>query len=238
MPQTKQAVLRQDAVLEELGREIVDGRVVAGHRYKLEELVERFAVSRTVVRDVIRTLESFGLVDPRRSIGVVVNALEHWNVHAPSVIRWRLAGAERDEQFRELTELRIAVEPLAAAGTARRASPAIRARMAELAVTLRELGEAGDLERFLEADIEFHALILRHSGNSMFASLHEVVAEVLAGRTHAGLMPFHPREEALSAHEELAGAIVDGDASSAEAQSRRLLTEVNQALVEPRGTRP
>lgn len=227
----RQAVLRQDAILHDLGREVVDGEVTAGHRYKLEELVARFDVSRTVIRDVIRTLESYGLVSPKRSIGVVVNPLEEWNVHAPHVIRWRLEGNDRDQQFRELTELRIAVEPLAASGAATQAPAEARERLAELAATLRSLGEAGDLESFLEADVEFHALILKHSGNSMFAALDDVVAEVLAGRTHAGLMPFHPREEALQAHEGLAAAIFRGDAVAAEEQSRALLTEVNTALL-------
>lgn len=228
----RQAVLRQDAILQELGREVVDARVAAGHRYKLEELVVRFDVSRTVIRDVIRTLESFGLVSPKRSIGVVVNPAGEWNVHAPSVIRWRLEGHDRDAQFRELTELRIAVEPLAASGAARQATPQARERLAVLARELRSLGEAGDLEAFLEADVEFHALILRNSGNSMFAALDGVVAEVLAGRTHAGLMPFHPRQEALLAHEGLAAAVVRGDSVAAEEQSRALLTEVNTALVQ------
>lgn len=227
----RQAVLRQDAILQELGREVVDGLVAAGHRYKLEALVARFDVSRTVIRDVIRTLESFGLVSPKRSIGVVVNPMTDWNVHAPSVIRWRLEGHDRDTQFRELTELRIAVEPLAASGAAMQAPAQARERLEVLATTLRELGEAGDLEAFLEADVEFHALILKHSGNSMFAALDDVVAEVLAGRTHAGLMPFHPREEALRAHEGLAAAIARGDSAAAEEQSRALLTEVNTALV-------
>lgn len=230
MTSVRPATALQDGVTDQLGREIVSGGVACGHRYTLDGLQERFGISRTVARDVMRVLDSLGLVTPRRSVGLVVNHPDRWNVHSQQVIRWRLEGPERDQQFKELTQLRIAIEPFAAAETARHAPQHVRDRMLELAGTLRRLGEAGDLEAFLQADIEFHALLLKHSGNSMFASLDGVIGEVLAGRTHSGLMPFHPREEALNAHEDLARAIAAGDPAGAEAGALSIVTEVRQAL--------
>ncbi|WP_460985656.1 FadR/GntR family transcriptional regulator, partial [Sinomonas halotolerans] len=92
-----------------------------------------------------------------------------------------------------LTELRIAVEPIAAAGAAHRATPDQSAQLSTLAAQMRWLGEAGDLDAFLAADIAFHRLILGSCGNEMFAALDDMVAEVLTSRTRQGLMPFHPR---------------------------------------------
>ncbi len=228
--ENRAATVLQDGVLEELGREIVWGRVEAGHRYRLDTLQERFDISRTVARDVMRVLDSLGLVTPRRSVGVVVNAAGEWNVYAPHVIRWRLEGPASARQFDELTQLRIAVEPLAARSAAEHAGAPARARIVELGARLRSLGEAGELESFLEADVEFHELVLRESGNSMFAALTGAVGEVLAGRTHAGLMPFHPVPEALDAHEALAAAIAAGEGALAERAARAIAAEVHEAL--------
>lgn len=230
MAGSRAATVLQDSILEHLGREIVDGKVPAGHRYTLDGLQERFSISRTVTRDVMRVLDSLGLVTPRRSVGVIVNPASEWNVHSPRIIAWRLAGPEAAQQFRELTQLRIAVEPLAAAEAAEHADAESRARLMELSDALRALGEAGDLEAFLAADIEFHAVILRACGNSLFAALEGVIGEVLAGRTHAGLMPFHPRQEALDAHTALATAIADRDRAGAERAAARIVDEVRAAL--------
>nr|WP_256998889.1 FCD domain-containing protein [Clavibacter capsici] len=109
------------------------------------------------------------------------------------------------------------------------ATAAQRTRIAELAVDLRGLGEAGALVDFLAADIEFHHLILEASGNDMFCALREVITEVLSGRTHQGLMPRTPRPHALDTHEQVAFAIRDGDAATAEAGMASLLAEASSA---------
>ena len=99
-----------------------------------------------------------------------------------------------------------------------------------LAAEMRRLGEAGDLEAFLAVDIAFHSLLLQASGNSMFAELDGVVAEVLTGRTVQGLMPFHPRAKALDEHDAVAAAVAAADGPGAEAHMQVLVDEVRAAL--------
>ncbi|MGP5164788.1 FadR/GntR family transcriptional regulator [Arthrobacter rhombi] len=224
------ATVLQEPIVETLGREIIDGVLSPGDRLTLEALQSRFGVSRTVMRDCMRVLESLRLVYPKRRIGLVVQESRFWNAYDRRVIRWRLAGPGRERQFTELTELRVAVEPLAAAGAARRATAQAREEITSLAQQLRSLGEAGELEKFLAVDIAFHSLLLRASGNSMFAELEGVVAEVLSGRTHQGMMPFHPREEALAEHEAVAVAVADADGPGAERHMQVLVDEVRAAL--------
>lgn len=228
-PRAAAAVLN-GAIIDAIGAEIVAGELRPGDRLTLEGLQEQFGVSRTVVRDCMRILESMNLVYSKRRIGIVVQDPSHWNVFDSRIIRWRLSGPGRDGQFRTLTELRVAVEPMAAAGAARHAGNTQRSTLVELAARMRVLGEAGELEEFLAADIAFHTLLLRASGNEMFASLDEVVAEVLTGRTHQGRMPDHPREVALRGHELVAGAVAGGDADEAMRQMAALLEEVRTAV--------
>lgn len=219
-----------DALLDALGREIVDGTTPPGTTLTLDQISARFAVSRTVAREAMRMLESMRLITSRRRVGLVVRPREEWDVFDPRLIRWRLDGPHRAQQLASLTELRLAVEPHAAACAAATAGPQEGDALVALTARMRHLGEEGRLSEFMELDIEFHARLLRASGNEMFAALTDVVAEVLRGRTEHGLMPAHPEEEALAAHERVAEAVRAGDAAAAEAAMSRITDEVRRAL--------
>ncbi|MEJ1179221.1 MULTISPECIES: FadR/GntR family transcriptional regulator [unclassified Pseudarthrobacter] len=219
-----------ERVLEAVGIAIASGSLPPGSRLTLDLLQQEYGISRTVARDTMKVLESMNLVYSRRRVGIVVQERALWNVYDPKLVRWRLASDNSAEQYSSLTELRIAVEPIAAAGAARRASAAERAKLLSLAGDLRRLGEAGDLEGFLAADIEFHRMLLHSCGNEMFTALEGMVAEVLTSRTKQGLMPFKPRNEALQAHEDVAAAVAGGDAVTAESAMHHILDEVRNAM--------
>ena len=219
-----------ERVLEAVGIAIASAMLAPGSRLTLEGLQQEYGISRTVARDTMKVLESMNLVYSRRRVGIVVQEPDLWNVYDPKLVRWRLASERRAQQYASLTELRIAVEPIAAAGAARRASAAERSQLVSLAADLRRLGEAGELEAFLEADIAYHRLLLKSCGNEMFSALDEMVAEALTSRTKQGLMPFKPRPEALDAHEKVAAAVAGGDATAAEVAMHHILDEVREAM--------
>ncbi|WP_245885980.1 FadR/GntR family transcriptional regulator [Xylanimonas oleitrophica] len=221
-------------VLDTLGRRITGGDLPAGSVLTLDGLGGEFGVSRTVAREVMRMLEGLGLVRSSRRVGLVVLGMEDWNVLDPRVISWRLQGAGRVDQLRSLTELRHAVEPLAAAGAARHADPEVRAEILDIARRMRELGEAGEgaHAEFLGLDIRMHELLLRSSGNELFGALSDVVAAVLSGRTALGLMPASPETVALDGHEAVARAVAAGDAAAAQRAMAGIVDEVQHALPE------
>lgn len=219
-----------ERVLEAVGIAIASAELPPGSRLTLEGLQQEYGISRTVARDTMKVLESMNLVYSRRRVGIVVQERRLWNVFDPKLVRWRLASDRREIQYSSLTELRIAVEPIAAAGAARRATATERHQLLALAADLRRLGEAGDLKGFLAADIEFHQLLLRSCGNEMFQALEGMVAEVLTSRTQQGLMPFKPRNEALQAHEDVASAVAAGDTVVAEQAMHHILNEVREAM--------
>ncbi len=202
-------------VLDELGTAVCGGELAGGSVLNIDELVERYAVSRSVIREVLRVLASMGLIETRRRVGVLIRPAEAWNVFDPQVIRWRLASAGRMAQLRSITELRTAVEPHAAWLAARRISPDDASDLVGIAAKMWAAGQAGDEDRFLRLDIEFHRRILAASGNEMFGKLRELVAEVLTGRHHYHLMPHHPDQQALQLHADVASALQrrDGDAA-------------------------
>lgn len=197
-------------VLEQLGLAICGQELQAGTIMKIEDVERQYGVSRSVIRETLRVLESMGLVSSRRRVGVLILPPSDWNLYDPQVIRWRLASPARITQLRSITELRMAIEPEAARLAALRSPLANASDLMGLAGQLWAAGEAGDQELFLALDTKFHGLVLASSGNEMFAKLDSLVGEVLAGRTNYGLMPAHPHEEALQLHVDVAAAIQRG----------------------------
>ncbi|MFF8930815.1 FadR/GntR family transcriptional regulator [Streptomyces longwoodensis] len=217
-------------VLDTLGPAITAGEYPPGSVLRTDELAQRFDVSRSVMREAVRVLESMHLVASRRRVGVTVLPSAEWNVYDPQVIRWRLAGADRPRQLRSLTVLRSAVEPVAAGLAARHATAEQCAELTECALGMVATSRGHRLEEYLVHDMAFHRVILTASGNEMFARLGDVVAEVLTGRTQHEVMFPDPDPAAVTLHVQVAEAVREGDAARAEALTREITVGALQEL--------
>ncbi|GAB2918134.1 FadR/GntR family transcriptional regulator [Streptomyces mayteni] len=205
-----------------LGPAITAGDYPPGSVLRTGELEERFGVSRTVVREVVRVLESMHLVESRRRVGVTVLPVVEWNVFDPQVIRWRMAGADRPRQLRSLTTLRSAIEPAAAGLAASNASSEECAEITRHVIEMVAHSRGHQLDAYLVHDIAFHRAVLRASGNEMFARLGDVVSEVLSARTRHQVMFDDPDPAAVTLHVQVAEAIRARDPARAELLTREI----------------
>ncbi|SMQ15202.1 transcriptional regulator, GntR family [Streptomyces sp. Ag82_O1-12] len=217
-------------VLDTLGPEITAGEYPPGSVLRTDELAQRFDVSRSVMREAVRVLESMYLVESRRRVGVTVRPKSEWNVYDPQVIRWRLTGADRPGQLRSLTVLRSAIEPVAAGLAARHATAEQCAELTECALGMVAHSRGHKLEGYLHHDVAFHRVVLVASGNEMFARLGDVVAEVLTGRTQHDVMFEDPDPAAVTLHVKVAEAVREGDAARAEELTREITVGALQEL--------
>ncbi|MEU0217020.1 FadR/GntR family transcriptional regulator [Streptomyces sp. NPDC006265] len=217
-------------VLDTLGPEITAGEYPPGSVLRTDELAQRFDVSRSVMREAVRVLESMYLVESRRRVGVTVRPKSEWNVYDPQVIRWRLAGADRPGQLRSLTVLRSAIEPVAAGLAARHATAEQCAELTRCALGMVAHSRGHKLEGYLLHDVAFHRVVLVASGNEMFARLGDVVAEVLTGRTQHDVMFEDPDPAAVTLHVQVAEAVREGDAVRAEELTREITVGALQEL--------
>jgi DNA-binding FadR family transcriptional regulator len=220
------------SLLSALGTAIVSGEYAPGQVITLDGLSAQHGVSRSVVREAVRVLESMGMVASRRRVGITIQPADQWNVFDPIVIRWRLESSDRAAQLLSLSELRRGFEPAAAALAARRADPHQCRIMAAAVSDMVVHGRSGDLDAYLLADKIFHQTMLEASGNEMFRALNGVVAEVLAGRTHHGMMPEIPNPVAIELHDEVARAIRLRDEAAAERAMRAIIDEAASAVTE------
>lgn len=221
---------RYKAILDIIGPRIANGVLESGSTITLSDIEIEFDCSRTVAREVQRSLEECGLTIAQRRRGLVIQPMKNWNVFHPDVIRWRLSGAGRDHQMESLNDLRLAIETRAVALAARYASRDDRTAILEAGLKVVELGAVSSGAEFMEWDIRFHRLILKASGNEMFAALAGVIEAVLTWRTHVNLMPPVPEPRAMKNHEIIARAIYKGDPDTAVAAMRDLVDEVQEAF--------
>lgn len=218
------------SVSKELALDILNGKWKIGDNITLEDIQNRFHVSRTVAREVAKYLESMGAVAIKRRVGIVACPVPAWSSLNPQVIQWKLHSSHRVRQLRSLTELRLAIEPAAAADAAINASLEEKAMFPVIATQMATDGEAGKLEEFHELDIRFHTLLLSASGNELFASLAEIISTVIRGRVELGMYPSRPAPEALSAHQAVAEAIWKGRPDDARQAMQRIVDEVAEDI--------
>ncbi len=219
-----------DALVERWGSEIVSGVRPAGSRIAGDQAATDLGVSRTVVREAIRVLESLGLVSVRRRVGATILPSERWSPFDHRVLRWRLSGPEQIPLLRSLGELRSAIEPLAARLAADRASPEQCGALAAAAIGMAATSRAANTPAYLQHDVDFHLALLHASGNPMLIGLSDIVVAVLVGRTEHSLMPSTANATALRLHGDVAAAVQAGDASGAQAAMRGIVAETSEAI--------
>ncbi|WP_371773300.1 FadR/GntR family transcriptional regulator [Streptomyces sp. NBC_01438] len=217
-------------VVNRLGESLAAEEIRAGDVLRLEDVQDQYGVSRTVAREAVRVLESKRVVTSRPRIGITVRPMTEWNLYDPQVIRWRLASPFRSAQLRELTELRAAVEPSAAALAAVSASPETRDALVALAEAMETVARADDTPGFIAADLAFHRALLNASGNGMFAQLSEVTEELLVARRDLPLMPDHVDADAVRRHMEVAEAIAAGRPEAASRCVRAIVDSAHREV--------
>jgi DNA-binding FadR family transcriptional regulator len=211
------------AMLDALGRDIVTGEYEA-RRFPTEaELAVEHSVSRSVTREAVKMLTAKGLLTARPRKGTTVQPPSSWNLFDPDVLRWLLERKFSLELLRQFSELRIAIEPEAAALAA---SGADTAAVAEIRAGYErmEAAEAG-AEDTLEADIAFHVAILNASANPFYRQFRDVVVTAL--RTSIRFTNrFKGRSASLPAHHAVLAAIESGDRTAAREAMAAIIAEV------------
>lgn len=210
-------------LVQQLGQMIVSGDLGADRPLVPEEIGQRFEVSRTVVRESLRVLEAKGLVSARPNVGTRVRPVADWNLLDPDIIEWRAFGPQRDDQRRELFELRWTIEPLAARLAAGHGREDVQQRLADMVEIMGHAAAQGDSLTFSRADAEFHSLLLQVAGNRMLDHLAGIVSSALhvSGGPVTGCE--RPGEPAVTQHRRIVEALASGDGAAAEATMRQLL---------------
>jgi GntR family transcriptional repressor for pyruvate dehydrogenase complex len=163
------------ALPQQVAHQIVDlitsRQLEVGRRLPpLDELAECLGVSRGAVREATKLLEAWGVVTAKHGVGTFVSKVGEDALMTPIKV-----SAERsDETFRDLHQIREALEPYMASVAAESAKPE---HIEEMEQALRSMEETlGRPVENVEADLAFHSALARATGNDLFLIvLHPVI---------------------------------------------------------------
>ncbi|TVZ39257.1 DNA-binding FadR family transcriptional regulator [Alteromonadaceae bacterium 2753L.S.0a.02] len=141
------------------------------------ELCEKFGVSRTAVREAVKMLSAKGLICSKPRQGIRIQPKDEWNILDSDVLSWMLEGKPTLEVLREFLQMRIAVEPEAAALGARINRSGRIAAIGDALDRMR-CHKAGS-EEASEADLDFHIAILYASENRFYIRMRDLVRTAL-----------------------------------------------------------
>lgn len=213
-------------VVSHIGQEIVAGAYPEGAVLEPPAIMQEFGVSRTLVREVFRVLESKGLIEARPKVGTTVSNRSKWKLLDEDVMSWRAYGASDRQLLSELEEVRSVVEPICSRLCADRASDEHVALIADAGREIEESEKAGDVERVIELDLQFHLLILRGAQNELLEQFEVLLEPALRARNRVNLEHQHSAKFVLN-HLAVASAIQERNGPLAETAMRELLREAS-----------
>jgi DNA-binding FadR family transcriptional regulator len=224
-----QALRLHEQVVRALVRQIVSGAHPPGTALTTEpELVNRFGVSRTVVREAVRVLAAKGLVAVRHGSGMWVAPPDRWDQLDPQIILEQVRAGGDGLLLDEMIEMRRLLEMEIAALAAARRTPS---DLDALQATLRGMGAARvDPEAYTRLDVAFHDTILAAARNRLLREALRSVAGLLrAGRRIAVYRP-SVIERSLPSHEAIYAAVAAADPAAAREAMRRHIAEFEQDI--------
>ncbi|AXG81543.1 FadR/GntR family transcriptional regulator [Streptomyces paludis] len=200
-----------DEIAERLLSSIIDGQYPPGTALPAEGvLADEHAVSRLTVREAVKVLRSQNVVRIQRGRGTYVNAPDQWTALEP-MIRAAAGAPAAGAVAEKLIEARQLIEVGAARLAATRRTDGDLAELAETLDEMRAAAEAGDTEQFVQADIAFHEVVMRSSGNAFVPLLFEPFGRLLVeGRRQTSAVP-QIRTNAIGHHEAVLEALRSGD---------------------------
>jgi len=217
------------SLVQKLGSSIVRGELPAGKPLPIEaELGKKYGASRTVMREAVKILSTKGLIGQRPRVGTYVHPEEKWDLLDAEVLKWILDRHFSHKLVREFLEVRIGIEPAAAALAATNATDADKELLKERLERMKAANE-GHFDP-VSADIAFHATILEISHNRFFHQLTPIIETALRFSIRLtnkvkGTLPDY------EAHEKIYRAIRNGNADAAFKSCRELIKEALMLVI-------
>jgi DNA-binding FadR family transcriptional regulator len=201
--------------VDHLGAAIVAGRYRVGSSVPPEPILcEELGVSRTVVREAVKSLIAKGLVTSGPKVGTKVLPPEQWNWFDPDVILWQSRAGITPEFLRDLQDLRRVVEPAAVRMAAERATQDDIAEIRAAFEGMRKaIEEGGD---YVTSDLRFHQGLLRASRNRMIVQMSKALGELLRTSFEISTKRKDGPRDSLPLHKALMDAVAAGNPARAE----------------------
>ena len=208
--------------VDRIGGAIVAGRYPVGATLPAEPLLcDELGVSRTVVREAVKSLAAKGLLVAGPKVGTRVLPADNWNWFDPDVVAWQtLAGLTRDF-LRDLQELRRVIEPAAVRMAAERASAQEIAEIEAAYAGMKQAIEHGG--DYVASDLRFHQGLLRAGGNRMMVQMSKAIGALLRTSFEVSTSLLDGPASSLPLHRAVLDAVIAHKPERAERASLKLI---------------
>lgn len=208
--------------VDHLGEAIVAGRYAVGASLPPEPvLCTELGVSRTVVREAVKSLIAKGLITTGPKVGTRVLSEDQWNWFDPDVIGWQSKAGLTREFLRDLQDLRRVVEPAAMRLTAQRATAQDIVEVeAAYAGMKRAVEEGGD---YITHDLHFHQGLLCACGNRMLIQMSKALGALLRTGFEISIRRKGGPLTSLPLHREVLDAVIAHNPDRAEKAIQQLI---------------
>ncbi|HYL11962.1 MAG TPA: FadR/GntR family transcriptional regulator [Terriglobales bacterium] len=221
--------IRRNKVYEEVAKQIerlILKKLHPGDKLPSErELTEMLGVSRSSIRDAIRSLELVGLVEPRQGAGTVVKEISSSTLVNPL----SAVLMHKREAVSELLDFRKMLEPPLAARAAKRASAEEIAEMEEILKRQDQKVRQGDVA--IEEDSDFHYSVALASENTVVLRVLDIVMDLLRETRERSLQVEGRPQKSLAGHRRIVAAIKRHDPDAAENAMRRHIQDVEEIVL-------
>ena len=164
-------------LLNRLGAQIVTGAFDGRPSPTEADISNANGVSRSVTREAIKMLAAKGMLSARPRQGITLRSQADWNLLDPAVLGWLLQRKVSIELLAQFNQLRVAIEPAAAALAASNKSPDLLTEIDQ--GYARMVAAENGADDGLDADIAFHLAVLKASGNPFFMQFRDLVSTAL-----------------------------------------------------------
>jgi GntR family transcriptional regulator, transcriptional repressor for pyruvate dehydrogenase complex len=191
-----------DDIVQQIMKQISTGNLQPGQRLPSErDLCKRFNTGRSSLREALRCLSIMGVLTARVGEGTSV-AIDGGRF-LETVMEWCFITVKYD--IKNLMELRIAIESLAAANSAERATKEDIESLDRLIAGME--GAVGDSKRFGTLDLEFHLGIARSSRNQVLFDFVSLIRGQLARALATVLVLPQARPRSIEEHRAILKAV-------------------------------
>ncbi|WP_087974749.1 FadR/GntR family transcriptional regulator [Oceanobacillus rekensis] len=229
---------RTEQLTLELAKKIIFGKLIPGENLpKIEDLSREYNSSRTVVREAYKGLSMLGLVRSNQRSGTAILPRTEWQWWNLKVMTLLLEDPNNKDFLLHLTEVRLGLEPTAAALAASRATEQDRIRIKEAFQKLEQ--SVGDDNAWVKADYDFHESIIKASYNDLLIGTIRIMHKALTVSREKTLPLTNDNQEspydsptlaALEKHRVIYEAVMAGDEELSKQKMTELILRVRTIL--------
>jgi len=220
-----ETIVNKKNITEFLVKQIVSGKIKHNEVMPNEiDFAAQFGVSRTMIRDVLKSLEGKGLIERKKNLGTRVRSIHSWNLLDKELLEWSKGVLTQSRFLLSLMELRLIIEPQAAALAAVRANDKDLMGIRENLSRMENFNkDQGVVTLDTEADIDFHESIIKACGNLFLSQFGSAIQGALYHTIYLSNKNQINHEYSLECHRQVLLAIEDRDPKRAYSSMCRVL---------------